>query len=107
MAGSTFQTNPFDLNKLLEDCNVGVLQLPDFQPLKFGPRSGPAGARVRIWGYNMLAAAVQFGGVAATEVSTSGPNYVWATVPTGAPSGPITVTTPGGTSTTQARFIVK
>jgi len=31
MAGSTFQTNPFDLHKLLEDCSRGVLQLPDFQ----------------------------------------------------------------------------
>ncbi|MEO7086692.1 MAG: DUF262 domain-containing protein [Gemmatimonadaceae bacterium] len=31
MAGSTFQTNPFDLNKLLEDCHAGILQLPDFQ----------------------------------------------------------------------------
>ena len=31
MAGSTFQTNPYDLSKLLEDCHRGVLQLPDFQ----------------------------------------------------------------------------
>src|ERR1017187_6876853 len=31
MAGSTFQTNPFDLNKLLDDCQRGALQLPDFQ----------------------------------------------------------------------------
>lgn len=31
MAGTTFQTNPFDLDKLLEDCHRGVLQLPDFQ----------------------------------------------------------------------------
>ena len=31
MAGSTFQTNPFDLHKLLDDCHRGVLQLPDFQ----------------------------------------------------------------------------
>jgi hypothetical protein len=31
MAGSTFQTNPFDLYKLLDDCHRGVLQLPDFQ----------------------------------------------------------------------------
>lgn len=31
MAGSTFQTNPFDLNKLLEECHRGALQLPDFQ----------------------------------------------------------------------------
>jgi len=31
MAGSTFQTNPFDLHKLLDDCYRGVIQLPDFQ----------------------------------------------------------------------------
>jgi len=31
MAGSTFQTNPYDLYKLLDDCHSGVLQLPDFQ----------------------------------------------------------------------------
>src|SRR3981189_3354769 len=31
MAGSTFQTNPFDLHKLLEECNRGFIQLPDFQ----------------------------------------------------------------------------
>lgn len=31
MAGSTFQTNPYDLYKLLEDGQRGVLQLPDFQ----------------------------------------------------------------------------
>src|SRR4051812_12555457 len=31
MPGSTFQTNPFALSKLLEDCHQGVLQLPDFQ----------------------------------------------------------------------------
>jgi uncharacterized protein with ParB-like and HNH nuclease domain len=31
MAGSTFQTNPIDLNKLLDDCRRGIIQLPDFQ----------------------------------------------------------------------------
>ncbi len=31
MAGTTFQTNPYPLHKLLEDCHRGVLQLPDFQ----------------------------------------------------------------------------
>lgn len=31
MAGSTFQTHPYDLFKLLEDCHHGVIQLPDFQ----------------------------------------------------------------------------
>jgi len=31
MAGSTFKTNPIDLDELLQDCHRGVLQLPDFQ----------------------------------------------------------------------------
>src|SRR6185503_12150715 len=31
MAGSTFQTNPVDLDKLLDECHNGVIQLPDFQ----------------------------------------------------------------------------
>ena len=31
MAGSTFTTNPIDLNKLLDECQRGILQLPDFQ----------------------------------------------------------------------------
>jgi hypothetical protein len=31
MAGSSFQTNPFDLHKMLDDCRRGILQLPDFQ----------------------------------------------------------------------------
>jgi hypothetical protein len=31
MPGSTFQTNPVDLYKLLDDCHHGILQLPDFQ----------------------------------------------------------------------------
>ena len=31
MAGSTFQTNPIDLITLLNNCDKGVLQLPDFQ----------------------------------------------------------------------------
>lgn len=31
MAGSTFKTNPFELETLLEECHSGALQLPDFQ----------------------------------------------------------------------------
>lgn len=31
MAGSTFKTNPIDLDELLEDCHKGNIQLPDFQ----------------------------------------------------------------------------
>jgi len=62
---------------------------------------------VLIWGNNLLSASVQFDGVAATDVSNSGSNYVWATVPAGAATGPITITTPGGTATTQGSFSVQ
>lgn len=31
MAGSTFQTNPYRLNSLLDECHRGAMQLPDFQ----------------------------------------------------------------------------
>jgi hypothetical protein len=31
MPGSTFQTNSFDLDKLLYDCQAGIIQLPEFQ----------------------------------------------------------------------------
>jgi len=71
------------------------------------PQSGPAGTRVRLWGANLLAASVQFGGAAATGVSSSGSSYIWATVPQGAVTGPITVTTPGGAYTTQSVFTVQ
>jgi hypothetical protein len=65
------------------------------------------GTHVRIWGSNLLSPSVQFNGVPAVEVDGSGPNYIWATVPAGATTGPITVTTPGGTNTTHASFTVQ
>jgi uncharacterized repeat protein (TIGR03803 family) len=72
----------------------------------FVPESGVVGTKIRIWGYNLLSASVQFNGVASTAVTNSGPNYVYATVPEGATTGPITITTPGGTVATKANFTV-
>ena len=83
------------------------LPAPQPQALRFYPPSGPVGTAVRIWGYNLLESTVAFNGVPATTVRHSGPNYVWANVPTGATTGPITVTTAGGTSTTKASFAVE
>lgn len=73
----------------------------------FHPQSGPVGTRVLVWGYDLLSASVQVNGVNAATVSNSGPNYVWATVPAGATTGPITITTPGGSVTTKASFTVQ
>jgi uncharacterized repeat protein (TIGR03803 family) len=83
------------------------LPIPKPRAQSFSPQSGAASTKVRIWGHNLLSAAVQFNGVPAAAVSNSGPNYVWAKVPAGATTGPITVTTPGGTDTTQASFAVQ
>jgi hypothetical protein len=83
--------------------NAG-LPKPAPRALQFSPLSGAAGTKIRIWGQNLLSASVEFYGAPATEVSNSGPNYVWATVPKGATTGPIKITTPGGTSTTPAKF---
>ncbi len=65
------------------------------------------GSNVRLWGYNLFGASVEFNGAPATNVYNSGPNYLWATVPAGATTGPITITTPGGTITTKASFTVE
>ena len=83
------------------------LPKPAPQALKFLPSYGPAGTQVMIWGYNLLAASAQFNGAPASAAHSSGPNYVIATVPAGAASGPITITTPGGTSTTAGSFTVQ
>jgi hypothetical protein len=83
------------------------LPVPEPRALRLSPESGAASTQVTIWGSNLLGASVEFNGVAATMVSNSGPNYVLATVPEGATSGPVTVTTPGGTSTPRANFKVK
>jgi uncharacterized repeat protein (TIGR03803 family) len=80
---------------------------PAPRPRRFSPPSGAPGTKVLIWGANLLSASVRFNGTAAAAVSSSGSNYIWATLPPGAASGPITVTTPGGTGTTQASFQVQ
>jgi len=83
------------------------LPKPSPRPLHFTPQSGAPGTKVLIWGYNLLSPSVDFDGIAATTVTSSGPNYVWATVPEGAVTGPITVTTPGGSATTARSFTVE
>src|SRR5947209_7591348 len=72
----------------------------------FAPTLGPVGTGVTSTGTTFTGAtAVSFHGVASTfTVSNSG--TVTATVPTGASTGPITVTTLDGTATSAANFTV-
>jgi hypothetical protein len=75
--------------------------------LTFSPAKGKVGAEVTISGKNLIAAsAVTFNGVPAT-VQTDSNTSIRVTVPSGATTGPIAVTTPGGTATSTARFKVK
>ena len=83
------------------------LPKPAPQARNFSPATGSVGTKVRIWGQNLFSASVRFHGAPATDVYSSGPNYVWATVPKGATTGAIAITTPGGTVTTGASFRVE
>ena len=64
----------------------------------FTPTSGPVGTKVTITGSGFIGATkVTFGGVKASYTVNSG-TQITATVPTGAITGKIAVTTPGGTA---------
>lgn len=72
----------------------------------FSPSSGPAGTAVVIAGANFTGAVtVQFNGVPATATVNT-PAQITATVPAGATTGPITVSTPTGAAVSVANFVV-
>jgi uncharacterized repeat protein (TIGR03803 family) len=72
----------------------------------FSPSSGPVGTPVVITGVSLTQASlVKFGSKSATFTVNSD-TQVTATVPTGAKTGKITITTPGGTATSATVFTV-
>src|SRR5437773_1472528 len=72
----------------------------------FAPASGPVGIGVTINGANFTGAtSVAFNGTAANFTVASDAT-IQATVPVGATTGPISVTTPGGTTTSANNFTV-
>ncbi|HEX6885013.1 MAG TPA: IPT/TIG domain-containing protein [Planctomycetota bacterium] len=72
----------------------------------FSPTGGPAGTPVAILGSSFGGASrVTFAGIPAAFTVTSD-TRIDATVPDGATSGPIAVTTPGGTATSKSDFTV-
>ena len=72
----------------------------------FSPTSGPIGSSVTLSGTNFTGATVvKFSGVSATFVVNSDLS-ITATVPTGAVTGKIAVTVPGGTATSATNFTI-
>jgi len=75
--------------------------------LTFAPPNGPVGTAVTITGTGLTGATkVTFGGIAATVFSVDSSTQITATVPTGAVTGTIGVTTPGGSAMSAATFTV-
>ena len=99
------QINTFTISPTAADDIVAFLEGISFSP--FAPTFGPVGTGVTITGTAFTGAtAVSFNGVASTfTVSPSG--TITTTVPAGATTGPITVTTPSnGPIVTTTRFTV-
>jgi hypothetical protein len=73
----------------------------------FSPQSGGAGASVTINGQNLSGTTnVTFAGTSATFTISNSGRRITAVVPAGAASGPIAITTPGGTATSAGIFSV-
>jgi hypothetical protein len=94
--------------------NFTVTPVPAPTISSFTPTFGPVGRSVTITGTNFsgtvggasfTTSSVKFNNVTATFVVNS-PTQITATVPAGATTGKITVTTPGGTATSTADFTV-
>jgi uncharacterized repeat protein (TIGR03803 family) len=75
--------------------------------LTFTPLSGPVGTSVTIGGSGFIqASAITLGGVKVTSFSVNSDSQVTITVPTGAKTGKIVLTTPGGKATSSKSFTV-
>lgn len=88
------------------DTFISGLPLPKPGILGFVPSSGNVGTKVTIGlGPYIGATAVKFNGTNAT-FKVDGSEFITATVPAGATTGLISVTTPGGTVMSKQKFIV-
>jgi uncharacterized repeat protein (TIGR03803 family) len=69
--------------------------------------TGKVGQTAQILGQGLTGAtSVTFNGVSATTFTAVNPTYLRAVVPTGATTGPVMVTTPKGTLTSNVNFVV-
>ena len=73
----------------------------------FTPQQGPVGTSVVLTGRNFTGATqVRFGGIAATVLAVNSATQITATVPVGAITGPLAVTTPAGLGVSGRFFTV-
>ncbi len=100
------ESNPASQNGIIYALSLGLPKpLPRAELLT--PSSGPAGTSVLLFGSGFLGAtSVWFNGIPAAFTVPSG-IYIQATVPAGATSGPITITTHNGTATSRVSFTVQ
>lgn len=75
----------------------------------FTPTSGGVGATISLTGSGFVVGntEVKFNGIASTSVNVASSNVLTAVVPTGATTGVIRLTTPGGTASSSSSFIVR
>jgi len=93
------------LDNLLVTSTSAGLVLPVIN--SFTPTSGLPGGSIAITGTDFTGAtAVKFNGVAASVFSVDSATQITATVPTGASTGTISVTTPNGTGTSLGTFTI-
>jgi YD repeat-containing protein len=90
--------------------SIGRLSFAQISIINFTPASGLVGATVTINGTGFSTTAsqntVRFNGVSGTVTSSTGTQII-ASVPSGATTGPISVTSPAGSATSSANFTVK
>src|SRR5207302_841086 len=85
--------------------SVTVVRAPTIT--SFTPTSGPVGTSITISGTNFTGAtAVMFNGVSAAPFTVTSDTRIQDTAPAGATTGPLSVTTPGGTATSTSVFTV-
>jgi hypothetical protein len=105
-AGATTGPVTVTLNGVTVSSPTNFTVLPTPIITEFSPTSGAVGATVIITGTDFSASpVVAFGGISAT-VSASTSTSITTTVPVGATSGPISITTSGVTITSATNFTV-
>ncbi len=107
---STFEVQATDANGATGSRQYALQIAPAVQPAptiaNFQPKTGPAGSQTTILGTHFIGATnVSFGAVSAAFMVVDD-NTISATVPAGAVTAPLSVTTPGGTAVSAISFKV-